>query len=164
MLSLIEVADKAALVEFADKRRIDEIRGLGVLTAFAQGVDDELDTFERWILIARKFIVSNRHVVTSFRDLWVSVAPASEMFGEHLETGLAIRLHDVHGFDLRFDIATDNVRLLAYEFSRGDNPIVLKRQVAHIGQDMKALPLRQENRVTSRGLPSELQVAALKRI
>src|SRR5262245_5252006 len=68
------------------------------------------------------------------------------MLGEHLETGLAVGLHDVHGFDLRFDIVTNNGRLLAYEFSRGDNAIVLKRQVAHIGQDMKALALGHENR------------------
>jgi hypothetical protein len=38
---LVEVAGKAALVEFSDKRRIDEIRGFGVLAAFAQGVDLE---------------------------------------------------------------------------------------------------------------------------
>jgi hypothetical protein len=130
---LIEIADKAAVLEFAHKGGIDEVRRLGVLAALTERIDHELDAIQRGKLVARKFIVGDRNVVTFLGDLRVSVAPAGKMLGEYFEPGAAIGFHDVDGFDLRFDIAPNDVLLLAYEFFCRDNAVVLKRQVADIG-------------------------------
>ena len=84
-----------------------------------------------------KLIVGDGDVVAFFRDLRIRVAAAGKMFGENFDPGFSIRLHDVHGFDLRFDIAADDVWLLADEFFRRNNAVVLEGQVADIRQDLK---------------------------